>query len=81
MIDEGPSPEDIERFSREDTGFCPDCGEEVWDDAPKCKTCGTWLYEAASSRHPVDAAFRKQSFAIIGVVVLIAFFWGLWRFF
>jgi len=61
---EGPSEEDLERFSREDTGYCPECGEEVWDDAPQCKAC-----------------FRKQSFAIIGVIVLIAFFWGLWRFF
>lgn len=78
---EGPSEEDVERFSREDTGYCPDCGEEVWDDAPQCKACGSWMDTGASSRHPIDADFRKQSFAIIGVIVLIAFFWGLWRFF
>jgi len=60
---EGPSEEDLERFSREDTGYCPECGEEVWDDAPQCKACGEWLYDGASSRHPVDDAFRKQSFS------------------
>jgi hypothetical protein len=81
MIDEGPSQTDIDRFSGNETGFCPECGEEVWDDTPQCKECGTWLYDGAASRHPVDAAFRKQSFAIIGVIVLIAFFWSLWRFF
>lgn len=81
MPDEGPSQEDIERFSRNETGFCPNCGEEVWDDSTQCNSCGFWLQEGTSSRHPVDDIFRKQSFAIIGVIVIIAFFWGLWRFF
>ncbi|MDP6541907.1 MAG: zinc ribbon domain-containing protein [Phycisphaerales bacterium] len=81
MPDEGPSQEDIERFSRNETGFCPNCGEEVWDDSTQCNSCGFWLQEGTSSRHPVNDIFRKQSFAIIGVIVIIAFFWGLWRFF
>ena len=81
IYNEGPSQEDIERFSRDETGFCPDCGEEVWDDAPQCNACGFLLEDGPSSRHPVDSTFRKQSFAIIGVIVFIAFFWGLWRFF
>ena len=30
MIDEDPSDEDLDRFAGE-IGYCPDCGEEVWD--------------------------------------------------
>ncbi|MDP6693779.1 MAG: hypothetical protein QF444_05570, partial [Phycisphaerales bacterium] len=59
----------------------PTAGEEVWDDSTQCNSCGFWLQEGTSSRHPVNDIFRKQSFAIIGVIVIIAFFWGLWRFF
>lgn len=81
MEHEDPSQEDIDRFSRSEVGYCPQCGEEVWDDAPQCNACGFWLQEGPLSRHPAEATFRKQSFAIIGVIVLLAFFWGLWRFF
>ncbi|MDP7008729.1 MAG: zinc ribbon domain-containing protein [Phycisphaerales bacterium] len=81
MIDEGPTQEDIDHFSKKDIGYCPECGEEIWDEAPQCVACGSWLADGAARRHPAEATFRKQSFAIIGIIVLVAFFWSLWRFF
>jgi hypothetical protein len=81
MLDEGTSEEDIEYFSRNTLGYCPECGEEVWDDISQCPSCHASLTDGVSSRHPAEADFRKQSFSIIGIIVLIAFFWSLWRFF
>lgn len=37
-FDEGPSPEDIERFGSE-TINCSSCGKEVYDEAAICPAC------------------------------------------
>jgi hypothetical protein len=37
-FDEGPSPEDIERFGAE-TINCSSCGKEVYDEASICPAC------------------------------------------
>ena len=72
MIDEGPSPEDIQRFSGE-TGFCPACGAEVWDGAPRCPECGRWIDGATQSRRPEEAEARRRMFALIAILTLIGF--------
>lgn len=71
MIDEDPSPEDVDRFGGE-TGFCPDCGEEIWDQAAACPACGSILGETAS-RHPLAGRARRLWIVIVAVIVLIAF--------
>jgi len=72
MIDEDPAPEDIERFSGE-TGFCPDCGEEVWDDAGQCPSCGAVLAGRTATRHPARGQLRRRWIVLIAVIVLLAF--------
>ncbi len=72
MIDEDPTPQDIERFSGE-TGFCPDCGEEVWDQAGQCPSCGTFLAGQTATRHPVVGRLRRRWKVLVAVIVLLAF--------
>jgi len=72
MIDEGPSSEDIDRFAR-DTAFCPDCGEEVWDQAEVCPSCHAYLGGKTSSRLPVQEWFQKRWVVVIVLALLIAF--------
>lgn len=81
LHDEGPSQEDIDRFSTHETGFCPRCGEEIWDDTSKCPSCGVWLHEGTSHRDPITNDFRKRTFFIITLVLLFAFIYSLIRFF
>jgi DNA-directed RNA polymerase subunit RPC12/RpoP len=81
MYNEGPSQEDIERFSDRETGYCPHCGSEIWDDVIQCPSCNSWLKEGTSHRDPVSGDFRKRFIVIVVVVVLIGFLWGFRRFF
>lgn len=72
MLDEGPSPEDIARFGGE-TAYCPECGEEIWDEAPRCPECGAWI-DGRTERHtPVEAEARKRMVVIIAVLTALAF--------
>lgn len=72
MIDEDPSPQDIERFAG-DTGFCPDCGAEVWDQAPACPSCGSMLAGGTATHHPVEGGLRRRWIVVVAVIVLLAF--------
>ena len=45
---EGPSAEDLERFGAE-LNTCPDCGNEVYDQAPICPHCGHAFSEGERS--------------------------------
>ncbi|HYD01239.1 MAG TPA: zinc-ribbon domain-containing protein [Phycisphaerales bacterium] len=62
--DDGPSPEDLERFGGV-TRTCPACGKEVYDDASQCYHCG----------HALDGADRQQLpkvWVVVVVLILIA---------
>ena len=72
MIDEDPTPEDIERFSGE-TGFCPDCGEELWDQAGQCPSCGVFLAGQTATRHPVEGRLRRGWIVLVAAITLLAF--------
>ena len=76
MVDENPSQEDIERFSTHETGYCPHCGDEIWDDATQCPSCNTWIQHNISHRDPTTNDFRKRTIVVIVIVVLIAFLYG-----
>lgn len=41
-IDESPQEDDLERFGSE-TRPCPQCGAQVYDEAPFCHKCGRAL--------------------------------------
>lgn len=74
--DEGPSAEDIERFSNV-TRRCPACGKEVFDDAEICYHCGEAM-EAPEHKHPPD--WRAVVVIVLVVVLLggLAFGVKLW---
>ncbi len=72
MIDEDPSPEDLERFSG-DTALCPDCGAQVWDQAEVCSSCGAYLHGETVSQPPVQRWFRRRWLTLVAVVTAIAF--------
>ncbi|MGH7130703.1 MAG: hypothetical protein ACREJO_02010 [Phycisphaerales bacterium] len=65
--DEGPSPEDIERFSNV-TRRCPACNKEVFDDAEICYHCG----EAMNAREHDKRADWRAVVVIVLVVLLLA---------
>lgn len=71
-IDEGPSEEDLQRF-RDESGYCPKCGNEIWDSAEVCPQCGDYIGGQVSSRDPGKRNRRQQLVVIIAIIVLIAF--------
>lgn len=71
-IDEGPSEDDLQRFG-DDSGYCPRCGEQIWDNAEVCPACGDMVGGKVSSRNPIQRERRKQMFIVVAVIVLIAF--------
>ena len=72
MIDEDPSPEDLERFSG-DTAHCPACGAEIWDLAELCPACGATVGGRVAARPPVEDWFRRRWLILVVIVVLAAF--------
>ena len=48
-FDEGPTPDDLERFGGV-TRPCPSCGKDVYDDAMMCAHCGASMEEDRLSR-------------------------------
>lgn len=80
MIDENPSPEDIERFDRE-IAYCPDCGAEIWDQADVCPKCFAYLGGHTSSREPIQRWVHHRTILLIifGLLALFAFLWLLTR--
>lgn len=72
MIDENPSPDDLERFNR-DTAYCPDCAAEVWDQAEICSSCGAYLHGDTSS-HPKGARERRRFWVALVILITITAF-------
>lgn len=72
VIDEGPSPEDLRRFSRE-TGYCPECGAEIWDQAEVCPGCGGYVGGETTSRPPLERWWRRRWLILIVTAVLLGF--------
>lgn len=68
-IDEGPSDEDLERFS-DATVRCPECGTTLYDDVELCYKCGHALRAGRSAMPSVKVA-------VIAIVLVIAVT-GLW---
>lgn len=72
MIDEDPSDDDLDRFAGE-TGYCPDCGAEVWDEAYQCPHCEA-VIEGRVGHAPVDQAgtlLSAKTVIVLAAVIVI----------
>lgn len=69
-LDDGPSDEDLARFSGEQA-HCPACGAEIWDDAAICPQCGEVLDGDTSRSTPLDAWWRRR-WKLLLVILLLA---------
>lgn len=72
MVDEGPSADDLDRFSDE-LAFCPDCGSRIWDQAEICPVCGSLVGGRTTGRPPVDGWLRRRWLVLVAIIALIAF--------
>ncbi len=81
-IDEGPSPDDVERFA-DVTVRCKECGTELFDDVQMCYQCGRAVMgEDRTKRLPPWVLVIIVLIAIVTLYqVLLAPMWGplLWR--
>ena len=69
MYDEGPSSEDLERFS-EQTAYCPSCGSEIWDEVDQCPQCGDYVTGGPDHRSPAMREWRQRW--VLPVVIILA---------
>jgi hypothetical protein len=70
-LDEGPSDEDVRRFSRSRTRPCQECGAPVHDEADICPRCHAFQWESERVRGGALAR-RTIRFAVVLAVVLTA---------
>jgi len=74
-MQEDPSSEDMARFSSE-TGFCPECGAEIWDEAFACPECDAIVEGQVTREQPASSKLSRRT-AIVLVAVLIMGLLGL----
>ena len=72
MRDEDPSPDDLERFGH-DSGYCPDCGAEIWDQAEFCPSCGGHVGGRTLGRPPLESWLRQRWLILVAAAALAAF--------
>ena len=75
MIDEGPSPDDLDRFNADQSGYCPECGAEVWDNVEICPKCGLPIGGRVRTRPPSEQWLR-QRWILLVIIVLVALLSG-----
>lgn len=68
-LDEGPSAEDLERFSNV-TRRCPECGKDVFDDAAVCYHCGNAFERTTAGSGKSKTWIIVTIALIVGVFVL-----------
>lgn len=68
--DEGPSRDDLRRFSG-DTALCPRCGAVVHDDAVTCPECFEVISGETSRRPPWQSWWRGRWLVVIVVLLVL----------
>ena len=71
-FDEGPTPDDLERFGGV-TRPCPKCGKDVYDDAMMCAHCGASMEEDRLNRGGKGIMFVL---VVLSLVLLMLFLSG-----
>ena len=72
-VDEGPSESDLERFNREDAGYCPECNTAVYDNAEFCPSCGQQIGGRIATKPRVDREAQHRLTIIIVVLIILGF--------
>jgi predicted amidophosphoribosyltransferase len=75
MIDEGPSAEDIARFS-DTEGYCPDCGEQVYDNAQVCPVCRSEIDGRVLWEQPIESWFDARWKGVVVALVILGLMSG-----
>lgn len=70
--DEGPSRADQERFSREETSRCGECGHEVHALADICPKCHAFLWEDRDDKKPIRHRRWRGIFILLTILVILA---------
>ena len=73
-LDDGPSDADLDRFNRDQYGYCPDCSEQVYDDAEFCPSCGMQISGRISNKPRTQRDAQNRLTIIIVVLVVLGFF-------
>lgn len=69
--DDGPSLDDLNRFGR-DTGYCPHCGAEVYDQAMFCPQCTRPIEGNVRSEHPSRSReFDAKWIAVVAIFIVL----------
>ena len=63
----------------QETGFCPECGAEVWDHADICPKCFSVITGGVLHRPPMERWWRGRWKVIVVVAILVAFAITLFR--
>jgi uncharacterized OB-fold protein len=71
--DEGPSADDIERFS-DATVTCPGCGTTLHDDVDLCYKCGRALGAEDEIRMPSKGTMIVALIVILGITGALGYF-------
>ncbi|MCH2133226.1 MAG: zinc-ribbon domain-containing protein [Phycisphaerales bacterium] len=72
-MDQGPSQADIDRFNRDEFGYCPDCGVSVYDDAEFCPKCSMQISGRIRNKPLVEGQAQQRLTIIVVVLILLGF--------
>lgn len=70
--DDAPLEEDLERFGDE-SGYCPHCGGDVWDQADFCPNCGEYMHRGPVAKPIQERRKRNILLTAIVIVALVSF--------
>lgn len=68
-----PDENEGDDLPEEQTGYCPECGAEVWDQADICPKCFSVITGGVLHRPPMERWWRGRWKVIVVVAVLVAF--------
>ncbi len=71
--DEGPTDDDVARFSAPQFRSCPDCGCRVIDDADMCPKCHAYLWESGEGMQPRQLSPLTRVFIILAIILILTF--------
>lgn len=68
--DDGPG---LDTPPETETGYCPECGAEIWDQADICPKCFSYIGGEVLHRPPMERWWRQKWRIVVIVAVLAAF--------